>query len=74
MRKRIVSYYKSGNNISTAIGSNYDFTGHYEKMTIKEPFFNWVDSEKPTNTESVQLGDDDLKKIGIDPKNPSLLI
>jgi hypothetical protein len=39
-------------------------------MTIKEPFFNLVDSEKPTNTESVQLGDDDLKKLGIDPKNP----
>jgi hypothetical protein len=39
--------------MSTANGSSLDLTGHYEKVSVTEPFYNWVDTEKPTNTESV---------------------
>lgn len=44
---------------------------HYEKMAVKEPFYYFVKKDEPSDiVGSIMVGNDELAKIGIDPKYP----
>lgn len=44
---------------------------HYEKLAVKEPFYFFVKKDEPSDiVGSIMVGNDELVKIGIDPKYP----
>jgi len=44
---------------------------HYEKMAVKEPFYFYVKKDEPSDiVGSIMVGNEELIKIGIDPKYP----
>lgn len=45
--------------------------GHYEKVSLKEPFYSFVDSKMPTEKGGTVVSSDELMAVGIDPNEPS---
>jgi hypothetical protein len=44
---------------------------HYERISVKEPFYFYVKKKEPSDIEgSLLVGEDELIKMGIDPRFP----
>lgn len=44
--------------------------GHYEKVDLKEPFYSYMESGKSSEKGGIAVSDNELIKLGINPKDP----
>lgn len=59
------------NASATGVQENLTLGGHYERVSLTEPFYYFVNANQPSQGNGVIVSDKELINLGINPKDPN---